>query len=210
MSFSMVGKKCGMTRTFTENGISIPVTVIHFENNYVAQVKTDENDGYKALQIATFETKKFLSKAELGHLKKHNVPACKSIQEIKVSDDLYANLNAGDIIKLDLFADIKFVNVTGITIGKGFAGTIKRHHFAGHDNTHGNSLSHRVPGSIGQRQTPGRVFKGKRMSGHLGNAQRTIKNLEIVKIDTEKNIMLVKGAIPGAVGGYVTVKAVKN
>jgi large subunit ribosomal protein L3 len=207
MAIGLVGRKCGMTRIFTENGDSIPVTVIEVEPNRVTQVRTADNDGYSAVQV-TLGTRRAtrVTKPMAGHFAKAEVTAGRGLWEFRLDDGEGADLQPGAEIKVDIFAAGQKVDVTGISIGKGFAGTIKRHHFGMGDATHGNSLSHRAPGSIGQRQTPGRVFKGKKMSGHLGNAQRTAQNLEVVRVDAERNLLLVKGAVPGHEGRDVIVR----
>lgn len=196
-----------MTRVFTDEGISIPVTVIEVEPNRISQVKTLDNDGYRALQI-TLGTRRAsrVTKAAAGHFAKAGVSAGRGLWEFRLEDGEGENLAAGAEVKVDLFKAGQMVDVAGTSIGKGFAGTIKRHHFTMGDATHGNSLSHRAPGSIGQRQTPGRVFKGKKMAGHLGNKRRTAQNLEIVRVDIERNLLLVKGAVPGSAGGDVIVR----
>lgn len=205
MTNGLVGRKCGMTRIFNDNGASIPVTVIEVEPTKVSQIKTQENDGYNAIQISTGAVKaNKVNKAQAGHFAKANIEAGKKLVEFRV-DDISA-FNCGDEIKVNLFADGQFVDVTGVSKGKGFAGVIKRHNFSMQDATHGNSLSHRAPGSIGQNQTPGRVFKGKKMAGQMGNHRSTVQNVEVVKIDEERNLLMLKGPIPGAVGNYVVVK----
>ena len=208
MTISLVGRKCGMTRVFTEDGISEPVTVIEVLPNRVTQIKTVENDGYKALQITTGARKRSrVSKPAAGHFAKAGVEPGKGLWEFVIEDhDNIEGLALGSELKVDRFAPGQWVDVTATSKGKGFAGTIKRHHFAGQDATHGNSLSHRVPGSIGQRQSPGKVFKGKKMSGHLGNVQRTVMNQKIVRIDAERNLILVRGVVPGAPGGDVIIR----
>lgn len=201
----LVGRKIGMTRVFTEDGVSIPVTVIEVEANRVTQVKTLETDGYCAIQVTT-GTKKAsrVTKPEAGHFVKAGVEAGRGLWEFRTqSEQEYA---LGQEIKVDIFTDVKKVDVTGTSKGKGFAGTVKRWNFRTQDATHGNSLSHRVPGSIGQNQTPGRVFKGKKMAGQLGNERVTVQSLELVRVDAERNILLVKGAVPGATGSNVIVK----
>ncbi|MBU0456140.1 MAG: 50S ribosomal protein L3 [Pseudomonadota bacterium] len=211
MAIGLVGKKCGMTRVFTQEGASIPVTVIEVQPNKVTQIRTIENDGYSAIQVTMGKRRlSRVTKPLIGHYAKSGVEPGLGLWEFRV-DDLNADLSLGAELTVDVFSDGQIVDVQGVTKGKGFAGVIKRHHFSHQDYTHGNSLSHRVPGSIGQRQTPGRVFKGKKMAGHLGSVVRTIQNLEIVKIDKERNLLLIKGAIPGAPGGYVIVRpAVKR
>jgi large subunit ribosomal protein L3 len=207
-TIGLVGKKCGMTRVFTEDGASLPVTVIEVLPNRITQIKTIENDGYQAIQVTTGTRKRSrVTKPEAGHFAKANVEPGTGLWEFRVTPgDKFDGLAVGAELKADLFAAGQWVDVIGTTRGKGFAGTIKRHHFAGQDATHGNSLSHRVPGSIGQRQSPGKVFKGKKMSGHLGNAQRTIMSQQIVRVDAERNLILVKGGVPGAPGSEVIIR----
>jgi large subunit ribosomal protein L3 len=199
-----------MTRVFTEDGISIPVTVIEAQPNRITQVKTMENDGYRALQVTAGSRKASrVSKPEAGHFAKVKVEAGDLMTEFRLSADDQpeeGEFEAGQELKVDLFEEGQKVDVIGTSIGKGFAGTVKRHNFRMQDATHGNSLSHRAPGSIGQNQTPGRVFKGKKMSGHMGNVRRTAQNLEVVRVDTERNLLLIKGAIPGHKGGRVVVQ----
>jgi large subunit ribosomal protein L3 len=208
MTITLVGRKCGMTRVFTEDGTSEPVTVIEVLPNRVTQVKTVENDGYKAIQITLGTRKRTrVTKAAAGHFAKAGVEPGKGLWEFRVEDaDNLGEVVAGGELKVDLFTAGQWVDVTATSKGKGFAGTIKRHHFAGQDATHGNSLSHRVPGSIGQRQSPGKVFKGKKMSGHLGNVRRTVMNQKIVRVDAERNLILVRGCVPGAPGGDVIIR----
>ncbi|VVC75159.1 50S ribosomal protein L3 [Aquicella siphonis] len=213
MTIGLVGKKCGMTRVFTEDGVSIPVTVIEVLPNRITQVKTLDNDGYHAIQVTTGTCKRTsLTKPEAGHFAKAGVePGCE-LREFYVEDakDL-DGLTVGSEIKVDRFTVGQYVDVTGISKGKGFAGVIKRHHFNSQDASHGNSLSHRAPGSIGQRQSPGKVFKGKRMAGHMGDVVRTILSQQIVRIDAERNLVLVRGAVPGATNAYVVIRpAVKK
>ena len=206
MAIGLVGRKCGMTRVFAEDGASIPVTVIEVEPNRITQVRTADNDGYSAVQVTVGKRRATrVTKPMAGHFAKAGVAAGRGVWEFRLNDGEGANLQPGGEIKVDIFAAGQKVDVTGVSIGKGFAGTIKRHHFTMGDATHGNSLSHRAPGSIGQRQTPGRVFKGKRMAGHLGNVQRTAQNLEVVRVDAERNLLLVKGAVPGHEGRDVIV-----
>lgn len=208
MAIGLVGRKLGMSRVFTPDGASIPVSVIEIQPNRISQIKTVENDGYAAIQVAVGSRKSSkVNKASAGHLAKAGVAAGVGSWEFRLDGDQLADYTLGGEVKVDMFASVKMVDVTGQTIGKGFAGGIKRHHFAMQDATHGNSRAHRAPGSIGQRQTPGRVFKGKKMAGHLGNAQRTVQNLEVVRVDSERSLLLVKGAIPGASGGHVVVRA---
>lgn len=210
MTMGLVGRKCGMTRVFTEDGISIPVTVIEAQPNRITQVKTVENDGYRALQVTAGSRKASrVSKPEAGHFAKAKVEAGDLMTEFRLSADDQpeeGEFEAGQELKVDLFEEGQKVDVIGTSIGKGFAGTVKRHNFRMQDATHGNSLSHRAPGSIGQNQTPGRVFKGKKMSGHMGNVRRTAQNLEVVRVDIERNLLLVKGAVPGHKGGRVVVQ----
>jgi len=206
MALGLVGQKCGMTQVFTDSGASIPVSVILAEPNLVTQIKTVETDGYRAVQITTGERhRNRINKASAGILKKAGVESGHGFWEFRLEDGEGEELTLGGELKVDLFKPGQKVDVSGISIGKGYAGTIKRHNFSSGDATHGNSLSHRTPGSTGQRQTPGRVFKGKRMSGHLGNARRTVLNLEVVRVDVERNLLLVKGAVPGAREGDVVV-----
>ncbi len=206
MSIGIVGRKCGMTRVFTEDGVSIPVTVIEVEANRVSQVKTLEIDGYRALQVTTGERRASrVTKPQAGHFAKAGVEAGRGVWEFRLDEGEGAEIAAGSEIKVDIFEAGQKVDVTGTSIGKGFAGTVKRHHFAMKDATHGNSLSHRTPGSIGQNQTPGRVFKGKKMSGQMGNVTRTMQNIVVVRVDAERNLLLVKGSVPGATGGDLIV-----
>jgi large subunit ribosomal protein L3 len=209
MTIGLVGQKCGMTRIFTEDGESIPVTVIEVLPNRVTQVKTVENDGYRAVQVTTGTRKRSkVTKPMAGHYAKAGVEPGVGLWEFTLSEGESKSdaLAVGSELKADIFSVGQFVDVTGTSKGKGFAGTIKRHHFAGQDATHGNSLSHRVPGSIGQRQSPGKVFKGKKMSGHLGDKQRTIQLQKIVRVDVERNLVLVRGAVPGAPGSEVIIR----
>lgn len=205
MTIGLVGRKVGMTRIFTEDGVSIPVTVIEVEANRVTQVKSVETDGYNAIQVTT-GTKKAsrVTKPEAGHFAKAGVEAGRGLWEFRLNNG--EAFTVGSELKVDLLADVKLVDVTGTSKGKGFAGTVKRHNFRTQDMTHGNSLSHRVPGSIGQNQTPGRVFKGKKMAGHMGAERVTTQNLELVRVDAERNLLLIKGAVPGATNGNVIVK----
>lgn len=205
MAVSLVGQKCGMTRVFTEDGNSIPVTVIQVLPNKITQIKTLENDGYQAIQVTTGTRKRSrVTKPSAGHFAKANVEPGRGLWEFRV--DTLDGMNVGSEITLDIFTEGQMIDVTGVSKGKGYGGTIKRWHFAGQDATHGNSLSHRVPGSIGQRQSPGKVFKGKKMAGHLGDDQRTILSQRIVKIDKNRNLVLVRGAVPGATGGDVIIR----
>ncbi|MDH5784591.1 MAG: 50S ribosomal protein L3 [Chromatiales bacterium] len=212
MAIGVIGRKCGMTRVFTEDGVSVPVTVVEVEPNRVSQVKTVDSDGYNALQVTVGSRRtNRVSKPMAGHFAKAGVEAGRTVMEFRLADGEGEGLEAGAEIKVDIFADGQIVDVRGTTIGKGFAGVIKRHNFRTQDATHGNSLSHRAPGSIGQNQTPGRVFKGKKMGGHMGNKQRTAQNLEVVRVDVERNLLLIKGAVPGSKGNDVVVlPAVKS
>ncbi len=207
MGIALVGRKAGMTRIFTDAGETVPVTVIEVLPNRVTQVKSTEKDGYRAVQV-TYGKKRpqLLSKAAAGHFAKANVEPGKSLVEFRLTEKEGSDLAVGAEIKADFFKAGQVVDVTGTTIGKGYAGTMKRHNFGGHNASHGVSVSHRTPGSIGQRQTPGRVFKGKRMSGHMGVARRTTENLRVVEIDVERNLLLIRGAVPGAEGGQVIVR----
>ena len=207
MTMGLVGRKCGMTRVFTDDGVSIPVTVIEAQPNRITQVKTVETDGYRALQVAAGSRKASrVSKPAAGHFAAAKVEAGDLLTEFRLADSDKADFEIGAEIGVDLFAEGQKVDVIGTSIGKGFAGTVKRHNFSMQDATHGNSLSHRAPGSIGQNQTPGRVFKGKKMSGHMGNVRRTVQNLEVVRVDAERNVLLIKGAVPGHAGGKVIVR----
>ena len=207
MSIGLVGRKSGMTRIFTEIGLSIPVTVVEVQPNRVTQVKTAETDGYSAVQVTTGERKASrVSKALAGHFAKAGTEAGNGLWEFRANQSELADLSLGSQLTVDRFTVGQKVDVTGESKGKGFAGTIKRHNFSMQDATHGNSLSHRAPGSIGQCQTPGRVWKGKKMAGHMGSAQVTTQSLEIVRVDTENNLLLVKGAVPGAPGSNVIVR----
>jgi len=209
MTLGLVGKKCGMTRVFTEDGISIPVSVVAVLSNRVAQIKTVENDGYQAIQVAVGEKKASrVNKPLLGHYAKAGIVPAECLVEFPVKD--LGDLAVGSEIKVDLFKEGQYVDVSGVSRGKGFAGTIKRHNFTMGDATHGNSLSHRSPGSIGQRQTPGRVFPGKKMSGHMGDVECTSQSLSVVRVDTARNVLLIRGAIPGAPGGRVIVRPAKK
>jgi large subunit ribosomal protein L3 len=205
MTIGLVGRKVGMTRIFTEDGVSIPVTVIEVEANRVTQVKSVETDGYNAIQVTTGAKKASrVTKPEAGHFAKAGVEAGRGLWEFRLNNG--ETFTVGSELKVDLLADVKLVDVTGTSKGKGFAGTVKRHNFRTQDMTHGNSLSHRAPGSIGQNQTPGRVFKGKKMAGHMGAERVTTQNLELVRVDAERNLLLIKGAVPGATNGNVIVK----
>jgi len=207
MTMGLVGRKCGMTRVFTEDGVSIPVTVIEAQPNRITQVKTVETDGYRALQVTAGNRKASrVSKPAAGHFAKAKVEAGDLITEFRLDGAEDGAFELGGELKVDLFEEGQKVDVIGTSIGKGFAGTVKRHNFRTQDATHGNSLAHRAPGSIGQNQTPGRVFKGKKMSGHMGNVRRTVQNLEVVRVDAERNVLLIRGAVPGSAGGKVIVR----
>ena len=206
MSIGLIGRKCGMTRVFTDDGTSVPVTVLEVSSNRVVQVKNTENDGYRAIQVAFGEKKASkISKALAGHYASANSTAGRNLHEFRLDDDEGEDLTSGSELALDIFNEGQVVDATGTSIGKGFAGGIKRHHFGMQDATHGNSISHRSNGSIGMCQTPGRVFKGKKMSGHLGAVKRTAQNLTIHSIDLEKNLILLKGSVPGAKGGDIVI-----
>jgi large subunit ribosomal protein L3 len=212
MSLGLVGRKVGMTRIFAEDGASIPVTVLDVSNNRVTQIKTPDVDGYSAIQVAFGQRRASrVTKAAAGHLAKAGVEAGSVMREFRVSAEQLSSLKAGDVISVELFAVGQKVDVTGTSIGKGYAGAIKRHNFSSQRATHGNSVSHNAPGSIGMNQDPGRVFPGKRMSGHLGAVRSTVQNLEVVRVDAERGLLLIKGAVPGHDGGDVIVRpAVKN
>jgi len=212
MTMGLVGRKRGMTRVFTDEGVSIPVTVIEAQPNRITQVKTVDTDGYRALQVSSGSRKASrVSKPQAGHFAAAKVEAGDLIAEFRIDDADEAKYETGSELKVDLFEEGQKVDVVGTSVGKGFAGVIKRHNFHMQDATHGNSLAHRAPGSIGQNQTPGRVFKGKKMAGHMGNVRRTIQSLEVVRIDIERNLLLIKGAVPGSKGGRVIVRpAVKT
>mgnify|MGYP001141142682 CR=1 FL=1 len=208
MSIGLVGRKCGMSRLFTEDGRSIPVTLIEATPNRVTQVKTDENDGYSAVQVAIgVKRASLLTAPERGHYAKAKVEPGRGLWEFRLNSADAGKYAVGAEIKADeVFKVGQIVDVAGVSKGKGFQGTIKRHNFKMGDATHGNSLSHRAPGSIGQRQTPGRVFPGKKMSGHMGAVNRTVQGLEVVKVDAERHLIAVKGAVPGATGGDVVIR----
>lgn len=206
-SLGIVGRKAGMSRFFTEDGKSVPVTLIEATPNRVTQIKTQESDGYSAVQVTVGVRRAALvNKPEAGHLGKAQVEAGRGLWELRVEDDKIADFQVGGEIKADIFEVGQMVDVQGVTKGKGFQGTVKRWNFRMGDATHGNSLSHRAPGSIGQRQTPGRVFPGKKMSGHMGDVRQTTQGLEIVKIDAERGLIAIKGAVPGAPGGDVIIR----
>ena len=203
----LIARKEGMSRVFTDEGKSVPVTVLKIHSNVVSQIKTSEKDGYDAIQISAVEqSEKNQSKAEIGHLKKNNISFKKLSQEFPLNMSEEENLDIGSEIKADIFEEGQFVDVIGTTKGKGFAGTVKRWNFATQDATHGNSLAHRAHGSIGQCQTPGRVWKGKKMSGHMGNVQKTVQSLKIVDMDVANNVIYIKGAVPGFNGSELKIK----
>ncbi|GGO89353.1 50S ribosomal protein L3 [Marinobacterium nitratireducens] len=205
MAVGLIGRKAGMTRVFTEDGVSVPVTVIEVEPNRVTQVKSVEVDGYAAVQVTAGARKaNRLSKPEAGHYAKAGVEAGRGLWEFRLSGD--EEINVGDALTVERFEAGQKIDVTGESKGKGFQGAVKRWNFRTQDATHGNSLSHRAPGSIGQCQTPGRVWKGKKMAGHMGAERVTVQTLEVVRIDAERNLLLVKGAVPGSIGGDVIVK----
>ena len=207
MSIGLVGRKSGMTRVFTEDGVSIPVTVVEAQPNRVTQIKTPEIDGYSAIQVTTGARRASrVNKALAGHFAKANTEAGDGLWEFRTETDDTSEISPGSEIKVDLFAEGQKVDVTGISKGKGYQGGIKRHNFHMQDATHGNSLSHRARGSIGQCQTPGRVWKGKKMAGQLGNVRKTAQSLEVIRVDPEKNLLLIKGALPGATGTNVIVR----
>ncbi|BBL73831.1 50S ribosomal protein L3 [Methylomagnum ishizawai] len=211
MTLGLIGRKCGMTRIYTEDGAAVPVSVVHVEPNRVVQVKNEDTDGYRAIQITTGSKKRSrLSKPMAGHYAKASVEAGRGLWEFRLDGDAEP-YSVGQEFGVDLFQEGQFVDVRGVSIGKGFAGVVKRHNFRTQDATHGNSLSHRAPGSIGQNQTPGRVFKGKKMAGHMGHENVTVQSLKICAINPEKSLLLIKGAIPGPKGGDVVIKpAVKK
>jgi len=207
MAIGLIGKKCGMTRVFTEAGESVPVTVIEALPNRVTRVKTAESDGYSALQVTTGSRKASrLSKPLAGQYAAASAEPGEGLWEFRLGAGEGEDVTTGAELTVERFEAGQIVDVVGTSIGKGFAGAVKRHHFRTQDATHGNSLAHRAPGSIGQNQTPGRVFKGKKMSGHLGNVRRTAQNLEVVKVDPERNLILVKGAVPGHRGGRLVIQ----
>ena len=207
MSLGLVGRKVGMTRIFTDDGVSVPVTVLDVSNNRVAQIKTPENDGYSAIQVAFGKRRPSrVNKSMAGHLAKAGVEAGNLLKEFAVTAEELTTLKPGDQLSVSIFAVGQKVDVTGQTIGKGFQGGIKRHHFSSQRASHGNSVSHNATGSIGMCQDPGRVFPGKKMAGHLGDVQRTQQNLEIIRVDAERQLLLVKGAVPGSKGSDLIVR----
>ncbi len=206
MSIGLIGRKSGMTRVFCEDGSSVPVTVLQIDSNRVIQVKSLENDGYRAVQVAAGDKKSSkVNKAMAGHYAAANVTAGRGLWEFRLDDGEGESLSAGSELGPDVFEAGQVVDVCGTSIGKGFAGGVKRHNFKMQDATHGNSISHRAPGSIGMCQTPGRVFKGKKMAGHMGAVKTTVQNLTIHAVDMERGLILVKGAVPGAKGGDVVI-----
>ena len=207
MALGLVGRKVGMTRLFQDDGKSVAVTVIVVEPNRVTQIRTPETDGYRAIQVTTGQRKpQRVTSPMAGHFAKAGVVPGRGLWEFRVNEGEGADVLVGNELTVALFEAGQKVDVTGTSIGKGFAGTIKRHNFLSQRNTHGNSVSHRAPGSIGQNQSPGRVFKGKKMAGHMGNVRRTTQNLELVRVDGERGLLMVKGAVPGAKGGNVIVR----
>jgi large subunit ribosomal protein L3 len=209
MAIGLVGRKCGMTRVFTPEGAGVPVTVIDVSNNRVVQVRTAEVDGYRAVQVTRGSKRAALvDKALAGHYAKAGIEPGRSLTEFRLPDGAGDELAVGDTLAPDQFEAGQMVSVTGVTRGRGFTGTVARWGFRGGDATHGNSLSHRAPGSIGQNQTPGRVFPGKKMAGHAGDVQRTQRNLEVIRVDAERGLLLIKGAVPGAEGGELIVRPI--
>ena len=207
MPLGLIGRKSGMTRVFTEEGNSVPVTVLEVQPNRVTQIKTAETDGYSAIQVTTVSRKASqVGKAAVGHFAKANTEAGEGLWEFRIENEDTIEIELGGEIKVDLFEAGQKVDVTGTSKGKGFQGVVKRHNFHMQDATHGNSLSHRAPGSIGQCQTPGKVWKGKKMAGQMGNQKKTTQSLEVVRIDLENNLLLIKGAVPGATGSKVIVR----
>ena len=203
----LIATKEGMTRLFQEDGKSLPVSVLKVATNFVSQIKTKEADGYNSVQLSTQDQKeKNQTKSKIGHFNKNNISLKKYLKEFKIEDDDLEGLELGKEFDVKIFEEGQLVDVSGISKGKGFAGTVKRWNFATQDATHGNSLAHRKPGSIGQCQTPGRVWKGKKMAGHMGNVKKTVQNLKIVKVDEENSLLLVQGAIPGFNGSSVIIK----
>lgn len=207
MAIGLVGKKCGMTRVFTETGAAIPVTVVEVDANRITQIKTNDTDGYQAIQVTTGTRRDSrVTAAQKGHFAKAGVKAGRGVWEFRATDAELEGREAGSEIAADLFEVGQVVDVTGTSKGKGFQGGVKRHNFSMQDATHGNSVSHRALGSTGQNQTPGRVFKGKKMPGQMGNKQVTVQGLEVVSVDADKGLLVIKGAIPGATGGDVIVR----
>lgn len=202
----LIGQKLGMTRVFNQDGVSIPVTMIKITPHRVTQIKKIEKDGYCAIQVTTgVKNFKHINKPEAGHMIKSGTDAGRGLWEFRCEKGIQ-DISVGDIISIQIFTDVKKVDITGISKGKGFSGTIKRWNFHMQDASHGNSLSHRAPGSIGQNQTPGKVFKGKKMAGQLGNYKITVQNLDVINVDVKLNLLLVKGAVPGIIGGNLSIK----
>jgi large subunit ribosomal protein L3 len=212
MTIGVIGRKAGMTRVFTEEGITVPVTVIEVQPNRISQIKGEESDGYRAVQVAAGSRKASrVTKPMAGHYAKAGVEAGSKVGEFRLAEGEGTDLEIGREITVAMFTAGQKVDVRGVTKGRGFSGVVRRHHFRTQDATHGNSVSHRVHGSIGQNQTPGRVFKGKKMAGHLGNVQRCQQSLEVVRVDTERNLLLVRGGVPGPTGGHlIVVPSVKH
>ena len=207
MKIGLIGRKRGMTRVFTEAGDSVPVTVIEVDPNRVTQVKTEDAEGYRSVQVTIGRRRaNLVNRPTAGHFAKSGVEAGEGLWELRLPQEADEELEAGSELTVDMFAEGERVDVTGTSKGKGFAGAVKRHNFRTQDASHGNSLAHRAPGSIGQCQTPGRVFKGKKMAGHMGDERVTTQNLEIVRVDAERNLLLIKGPVPGAAGGTVMVR----
>ena len=207
MKIGLIGRKRGMTRVFTEAGDSVPVTVIEVDPNRVTQVKTEDTDGYRSIQVTIGSRRaNLVNRPAAGHFAKAGVEAGDGLWELRLPQGADEELEAGSELTVDMFAEGERVDVTGTSKGKGFAGAVKRHNFRTQDASHGNSLAHRAPGSIGQCQTPGRVFKGKKMAGHMGDERVTTQNLEVVRVDADRNLLLIKGAVPGAAGGTVMVR----
>lgn len=203
----LIATKEGMTRIFQEDGKSVPVSVLKVDTNFVSQIKTDETDGYNSVQLSSIDQKeKNQSKSKLGHLSKNSISLKKHLKEFRIESSELETLELGKEFSVDLFEEGQLVDVSGVSKGKGFAGTVKRWNFATQDATHGNSLAHRKPGSIGQCQTPGRVWKGKKMAGHMGNESKTTQNLKVIRVDGENNLLLVRGAVPGPNGSPVVIK----
>ena len=203
----LIATKEGMTRLFQEDGKSLPVSVLKVDTNFISQIKTKQSDGYDSIQLSTKEQKeKNQTKSKIGHFSKNNLSLKKHIKEFRLDESELDGLELGKEFDVNIFEEGQLVDVSGISKGKGFAGTVKRWNFATQDATHGNSLAHRKPGSIGQCQTPGRVWKGKKMAGHMGNVKKTVQNLKVVKIDDENGLLLVQGAIPGFNGSSVIIK----
>ncbi len=212
MTIGVIGRKAGMTRVFTEEGVTVPVTVIEVQPNRISQIKGEESDGYRAVQVAAGSRKASrVTKPMAGHYAKAGVEAGSKVGEFRLAEGEGTDLEIGREITVAIFTAGQKVDVRGVTKGRGFSGVVRRHHFRTQDATHGNSVSHRVHGSIGQNQTPGRVFKGKKMAGHLGNAQRCQQSLEVVRVDTARNLLLVRGGVPGPTGGHlIVVPSVKH